>query len=62
MDAKGIERFIKEEMEQDFPLKRYLGSIRRGRADRKEGETDFSKDPLDKAFGVSASDSIESKS
>ncbi|HII07262.1 MAG TPA: ketoisovalerate oxidoreductase [Methanotrichaceae archaeon] len=58
MDAKGIERFINEEMEREFPLKRFRDrSVEAEPIERRE--SDFSKASLDKAFGVSASDSIE---
>jgi 2-oxoisovalerate ferredoxin oxidoreductase beta subunit len=58
MDAKGIERFINEEMGREFPLKRFRDrSVEAEPIERRE--SDFSRDTLDKAFGVSASDSIE---
>ena len=58
MDVKGIEKFINEEMEAEFPLKQF-----RDRSSEAEpierGESDFSKDSLDKAFGVTGADSID---
>ncbi|MGB9902960.1 2-oxoacid:acceptor oxidoreductase family protein [Methanothrix sp.] len=58
MDAKGVERFINEEMEREFPLKRF-----RDRSSEVEpivrSRSDFSKDSLDRIFGVSGEEAIE---
>ncbi len=58
MDAKGVERFINEEMEKEFPLKRF-----RDRSAEAEPivrpESDFSKESLDRIFGISEERSIE---
>lgn len=58
MDAKGVERFINEEMEKEFPLKRF-----RDRSGEVEPivrrKSDFSKESLDRIFGVAGEESIE---
>ena len=58
MDVKGIERFINEEMEREFPLKRFRD--RSGETEPIERmESDFSKDSLDRIFGLAGEESIE---
>lgn len=58
MDAKGVERFINEEMEKEFPLKRF-----RDRSGEVEPivrrKSDFSKESLDRIFGVAGEEAIE---
>jgi 2-oxoisovalerate ferredoxin oxidoreductase beta subunit len=58
MDAKGVENFINEEMEKEFPLKRF-----RDRSSDVEPilrmDSDYSKESLDKAFGLAGGDSID---
>ncbi len=58
MDVKEVEKFINEEMEAEFPLKQFRDKS--GEAEPIERrESDFSKDSLDKAFGVTSADSID---
>ncbi len=58
MDAKGVESFINEEMEKEFPLKRF-----RDRSAEAEPivrpESDYSKESLERIFGISEERSIE---
>jgi len=58
MNAEGIRDFINEQMEKEFPVKRF-----RDRFDEVEPieriESDFSKESLDKAFGVANGESIK---
>jgi len=58
MDVKGMERFINEEMEREFPLKRFRD--RSGETEPIERrDSDFSKASLDRIFGTAAEESIE---
>ncbi|MDM7935273.1 MAG: 2-oxoacid:acceptor oxidoreductase family protein [Methanothrix sp.] len=58
MDARGVARFINEQMEREFPCRRF-----RDRSAEVEpivrGRSDFSKDALDRAFGCDESASRE---
>ncbi len=58
MDVKGIQKFINEQMEKEFPLKRF-----RDRSTEVEPiarqESDFSKESLDKIFGCDPQECIE---
>jgi 2-oxoisovalerate ferredoxin oxidoreductase beta subunit len=57
-DAKGVEKFINEEMGKEFPLKNF-----RDRSSEAEpisrGAIDLSKETLDRVFGVTGLDSVE---
>ena len=58
MDVKGMERFINEEMEREFPLKRFRD--RSGETEPIERrDSDFSKASLDRIFGTAVEESIE---
>ena len=58
MDVRGIERFINEEMEREFPLKRFRD--RSGETEPIERmDSDFSKDSLDGIFGLAGEEAIE---
>jgi 2-oxoisovalerate ferredoxin oxidoreductase beta subunit len=58
MDAKANEKFINEQMEKEFPLKRF-----RDRSDEVQPitrqDSDFSKESLDEVFGCSMGECIE---
>lgn len=58
MDARGIERFINEEMEREFPLKRF-----RDRSSEtvpiERRESDFTKAALDGIFGLAGEVEVE---
>lgn len=58
MDVKGVERFINEKMEQEFPLKRFRDrSSETEPIERKY--SDFSKSSLDRIFGLVGEESVE---
>jgi len=58
MDARGIERFINEEMEREFPLKRFRDlSSETEPIERKE--SDFTKAALDRIFGLAGEVEVE---
>ncbi len=58
MDVKGVQRFINEQMEKEFPLKKF-----RDRSAEVEpvvrAESDFSRQSLDQAFGCGSMECIE---
>jgi 2-oxoisovalerate ferredoxin oxidoreductase beta subunit len=58
MDVKGVQKFINEQMEKEFPLKRF-----RDRSAEVEPivrqDSDFSKESLDKIFGCDPQECIE---
>ncbi|AET63961.1 2-oxoacid:acceptor oxidoreductase family protein [Methanothrix harundinacea] len=58
MDARGIERFINEEMEREFPLKRFRDlSSETEPIERRE--SDFTKAALDRIFGLAGEVEVE---
>ncbi len=58
MDVKGVQKFINEQMEKEFPLKRFRdSSAEAGPIVRQE--SDFSKESLDKIFGCDRQECIE---
>jgi 2-oxoisovalerate ferredoxin oxidoreductase beta subunit len=58
MDARGIERFINEEMEREFPLNRFRDlSSETEPIERKE--SDFTKAALDRIFGLAGEMEVE---
>ena len=58
MDARGIERFINEEMEREFPLKRFRDlSSETEPIERRE--SDFTKAALDRIFGLAGEMEVE---
>ncbi|MEA4957406.1 hypothetical protein SDC9_08514 [bioreactor metagenome] len=59
-DAEGAEKFIKEQMEKEFPVKRFRDvSTERKKIER--GISDFSIDSLDKIFNIDRNNPIETK-
>ncbi len=50
-DAAGAQRFINEEMEKEFPVKKFRDIIKEVEP-LKRGESDFSKESLDKIFAL----------
>ncbi len=58
MDAQGVAKFVNEQMEKEFPLKKF-----RDRSAEVQpivrAESDFSKESLDKIFGYSEMQSLE---
>ncbi|HPJ30047.1 MAG TPA: 2-oxoacid:acceptor oxidoreductase family protein [Methanothrix sp.] len=58
MDARGVERFINEEMEREFPLKKFRD--RSGEMEPIERmESDYSKESLDRIFGLAEEESVQ---
>ena len=58
MDAKGVERFINEEMEREFPLKRFRDRSSETEPIVREA-SDFSKASLDSIFGLAGVEEVE---
>ncbi|NYT02673.1 MAG: ketoisovalerate oxidoreductase [Methanosarcinales archaeon] len=58
MDARGVERFINEDMENEFPLKRFRDRSMEATPIQRQ-ESDFSRESLDRVFGISGADSVE---
>jgi len=55
-DAEGAEKFIKEEMEKEFPLKNFRDRIKEVES-LCRGASDFSKESLDRIFNIGAESS-----
>ncbi|HSD58776.1 MAG TPA: 2-oxoacid:acceptor oxidoreductase family protein [Methanotrichaceae archaeon] len=58
MDVKGVQKFINEQMEKEFPLKRFRDRSAEVEPIMRQ-ESDFSKETLDKIFGCDRQACIE---
>jgi len=61
MDAKRVASFINDQMEKEFPVKKFRDNSL-GVEPITRMESDFSKDGLDRAFGISEEDTIDIES
>jgi 2-oxoisovalerate ferredoxin oxidoreductase beta subunit len=59
LDVRGVTRFINEQMEKEFPLKRFRDRSAQAQPITRP-ESDFSKESLDAVFGCASCPSIES--
>jgi 2-oxoisovalerate ferredoxin oxidoreductase beta subunit len=58
MDAKGVEKFINEKMEAEFPLKKFR-DLSSGAVPIKRPKSDMSKETLDKLFGIDGTSKVQ---
>ena len=59
-DAKGVEKFIKEKMEKEFPVKRFRDKSKE-RKKVQRGVSDFRIESLDRIFGIDRENAIETE-
>ena len=59
-DAEGAEKFIKEQMEKEFPVKRFR-DLSKERKKVERGSSDFSIESLDSIFNIDRENPIETK-